>query len=380
MRIGRIALMLLTAIFYAPEESKAVDAAAQFETGEIDGAKFAIARPPREWNRQLLLVAHGYRPVDKPLTADLEIDRLSQRALLDDGWMIAVTSFRRNGVIVADAIADLDALRSHVAQKFGTPARVIVEGDSMGGFIATVIAERPPVDPPLYDGVVAIGAALDTKELGADTGLSLQPRIPIVFLSNQSEFEGPKNYTTPKLPPSKDGVRPILFRVGRDGHVNVNQRERLSAIRALNLWLDRGRETVPGAASGTFFDATIAPLPQPSNVTLHADRRGFDARVTEINSVYGNVVLDAQPTDFAAVGIGKMARFQLSAHDKSFRVLLGRDFTGVKRGEWVVFPDAEGFVLLSRSFADAAAAAKLEVGDVIRIRRYGGEVEVAPER
>jgi pimeloyl-ACP methyl ester carboxylesterase len=345
------------------------------ETGEIAGARFTVARPAGQWNRQILLLAHGYRPEDRPLLADLEPTRFAHRALLDEGWMIASTSFRRNGVIVADAIADLDALRDHLEQKYGTPIRVLLEGDSMGGFVAALIAERAPAEPRLYHGAIAVGAALDIKDPNSNLGLNLQPRIPLLFLSNQSEFEGPRGYAESKLPPDAEVVRPVLFRVARDGHVNVNQRERLAARRALNAWLDRGRDAVPPAPPERFFDATVPPLSQPSKVARHADGRGFDARVAEVNGIYGNVILDAQPDDFAALGIGLMARFQLSAHEKSFRVLLGRNFTNVKRGEWVAFPDAEGFMLLSRSYADAAGVARLAVGDKVTIRRYGAGEE-----
>ncbi len=350
----------------------------RLETGEIDGAKYTVARPPGPWNRGLLLLAHGYRPEDRPLLADLDPEKFAHRALLDDGWMIAATSFRRNGTVVADAIADLDALRAHLEQKYGTPRRVILEGDSMGGFIVTLIAERALAEPPLYHGAIAVGAALDVKDPNSTLGLNLHPRIPLLFLSNQSEFEGPRNYTESKLPVDEDVVRPILFRVARDGHVNVNQRERLAARRALDLWLDRGRAAVPGASPTLrFFDATVPPSPSPSKVVAHADGRGFDARVIEVNGIYGNVILDAQPADFAAAGIGPMLRFQVTAHEKSYRVLLGRDFTNVKRGQWVAFPDAEGFILLSRNYADAAGVARLVVGDTVAIRRYG-PVEAKP--
>ena len=44
---------------------------------------------------------------------------------------------------------------------------------------------------------------------------------------------------------ARAGLRPALFRVLRSGHVNVNQRERLVAIRALNAWLDHGRTALP---------------------------------------------------------------------------------------------------------------------------------------
>jgi hypothetical protein len=349
--------------------------------GEIAGAKFTLLRPS-SWNRRVLLIAHGSRPETAPLLADLSPESLEYKTLLDEGWMIAMTSFRRNGIIIVDAIADLDALRAHIVDQYGTPQRVLLEGDSMGGAIVTLMAEREvetvTITPRSYDGAVAIGAALDVREANGTLGLTLQPRIPLLFLTNQSEIEGPKLYVFPKHPQDTDNleVRPVLFRVARSGHVNVNQRERLAALRALNLWLDRGRAALPKPAEGQmFFDATITPEPEHSQVAMQADGRGFDATITEVSPIYGNVVLNAQPSDFAAAGIAPWSWFQLKVGDKTQRIRYGRDFDSVKRGEWVAFPGAEGFCWIARSYDNAAATLDLKLGDTVTLRRFDDATE-----
>jgi pimeloyl-ACP methyl ester carboxylesterase len=348
--------------------------AAPLEVGALNGAKFSLARPAR-WNRCVLLLAHGYRSEDRPLVADLFPEHLAYQSLLEEGWIVAKTSYRRNGIIVADAIADLDALRAHIIDEFGEPDRVLLEGESMGGLIVTLIAERAPGPPgtarAAYQGAVAIGAALNVREANSNLRLSLQPKMPLLFLTNQSELDEPRGYVAARVSREPQN-QPALFRVSRDGHVNVNQRERLVALRALNAWLDRGRAALPRAPAGTpFFDATVPPEPLPPQVTPHSDGRGFDAHVTEISGNYGNVFLDAQPADFAAAGIANMTQFRLTAHGETFRVVLGRDFSSVKRGEWVAFPNADGFFWLARNNADAAATARLAVGDVVSIQRDG---------
>lgn len=347
----------------------AVCATPRLVEGEIGGAKFKIA-VPAPWNRGVLLLAHGLRSEDRPLVADLAPDHLAYKTLIEEGWIVAKTSYRRNGLIVGDAIADLDALREHIAERFGAPDRVLLEGDSMGGLIVTLMAEREPGDRPRYHGAVAVGAALQIREPNSSAGLSLQPRVPLIFLTNQTELEGPRNYVAADLP--RDArVRPQLFRVSRDGHVNVNQAERLVALRALNAWLDRGPATLPRPKPGAPFpDVTQPPAPVPSRVAMDADARGFTARVIEVSAIYGNLFIDAQPADFAAAGIERMTWFELTAGDRTFRVLHGRDFGSVKRGEWVVFPNADGFYWLARNFADAAASARLKVGDPVKIRRF----------
>jgi S-adenosylmethionine hydrolase len=64
-----------------------------------------------------------------------------------------------------------------------------------------------------------------------------------------------------------------------------------------------------------------------------------------------------------------MTWFQLTAHGTTYRTFYGRDFGSVARGEWVVFPNAEGFFWLSRNYADAAGTAGLAVGDTVTIER-----------
>ena len=49
----------------APDEGKE-PAPIKVDYGEIRGARFAIANPPGDWNRRVLLIAHGYRPERRP--------------------------------------------------------------------------------------------------------------------------------------------------------------------------------------------------------------------------------------------------------------------------------------------------------------------------
>jgi len=51
------------------------------------------------------------------------------------GWAVGVTSYRRTGLIVADAIKDLNNLRNHVCNEFGYPYWVFLDGRSMGGAV-----------------------------------------------------------------------------------------------------------------------------------------------------------------------------------------------------------------------------------------------------
>jgi pimeloyl-ACP methyl ester carboxylesterase len=335
------------------------------DLGEIRGARFAIANPPGDWNRMVLLIAHGYRPDSAPLTPDLHPERAANRALLDEGWIIATTSYRRNGLIVADAIADLDALRAFIADAYGEPVRVILEGESMGGLIAAIMAER---DAGPYQGAVVFDATLYAKESNASVGLTLLPRIPLLFVATLREAAQAKSYLFSVSSRPSPLVQPALFLISREGHTNINQPERLAAVRALNAWIDRGPDALPHPGENQlYFDATVPPDPGPSTAVMHVDKRGFDTRVAEVDAVYGNVLLEAQAADFEAAGIGRMTFLEVRAGGGSYRTLYGRTYTDVKNGDWVAFPDADGRTVLARSYADAAGTAGLKVGDSVSI-------------
>ena len=341
-------------------------AAIDLERGKIDGAHFTIAQDNSiKWNRSVLLIAHGYRPESAPLVADLFPEQAAYSTLLAEGWIVAKTSYRRNGIIVADAIEDLANLRSHIVDQKGRPRRVLIEGDSMGGTIATHLMEQEGSN---YHGAIAIGAALDLRETGGASGVNLEPLHPLIFMSNRSEILGPKAYVTEaKLSADRPELRPVLLRVDRDGHVNVNQAERLFAIRMLNRWLDRGRNSLPKANP---IDATHIPTPGPSEVTFDQDQRGLTAKVTHISAIYGNVWLNIQPSDLEQAGIKPGLWFQLMIGDQQYRVRYGKGFDSVERGQWVIFPNADGFFWLSRNWGNAAETAELVLGSEVHLRRF----------
>jgi hypothetical protein len=80
--------------------------------------------------------------------------------------------------------------------------------------------------------------------------------------------------------------------------------------------------------------------------------------------------IDAQPADFAAADIKPFTWFRLTIQGKTYRTFYGRDVSNVKKNEWVILPHAEGNIILARNFANAAATARLAVGDTITIQRY----------
>lgn len=325
------------------------------ETGEIAGAKFTAA-VPTQWNGRLLLLAHGLRGEDQPLTALLFTERNPTKTLLEHGWMVAITSYRRNGVIIRRAITDLESLRVHLAQKHGEPDRTYLMGDSMGGLIVTLIMEQ---FPDKYAGAIAVGAALHMEESVPTVSLTHFPQRPILYLTNQSELIGPYRYIQ-SVP--KNAVEPILWVVARDGHVNVNAGERLLALGALQQWVEDGKVPPPER------NATLVPRPGPSQITFNPDGSAT-GRVTFVHPLFGTFIANFQPADLAQLGVKPGDKFQLVGFDGRLIKILYRETTDedAPRG-LLCSPEPEGFVAFGLQGGNAAADAKLKLGDPVTLR------------
>ena len=150
-------------------------------TGSINGAAYEILMP-ETWNGTLLLYSHGYRPAqpfpptfDPVNTSATPVpgwdggERELGEALLTQGYALAGSSYSSNGWAVEDGVRAGQEVYDFFAANVGTPNRVYVWGDSLGGLITQELAESADwVDgaAPLC-GVMAglvpnMGVALDT--------------------------------------------------------------------------------------------------------------------------------------------------------------------------------------------------------------------------
>lgn len=360
----------------------AAPARPHIETGEIAGARYAVAVPAK-WNHTLLLVAHDYRPESAPLQADLRLDDPVYGPLIQEGWMVASTSFRRNGLVVRDAIEDLDALRDVLIEAHGRPSQALLVGEGLGGTIVTIMAERLR---ERYTGALALVPAFDMSEPNSMTGITHSPHIPLLLVATRTSYQPILQYTQ-RVPVALDDqlVRPQIARVDRTGRTNINDAERLVALRLLHAWMDQGREAYASPENRQLagystpwraiekspdLDITCASRPGPSTVVWSDDRRSFTARVLEVAPYSGHVTLDIRPEDFNQLGLGRKSYVEMRAGERTIRVAMGRDFDSVKRGEWVAFPDANGTTCLARHGGDAAVSASLRAGDLVTFRRY----------
>jgi pimeloyl-ACP methyl ester carboxylesterase len=322
------------------------------QEGTINGAHFAIAEP-REWNGHLVLVAHGYRPPDSPLMTSLNPEYTPYRTLLSEGWMVAATSYRRNGLIIEDAIGDLDSLRSHISEQYGTPKQILIDGSSMGATIAVLIAET---HSGAYQGALARGAALYIDDPREPFRLSSTPQIPLLLLSNQSEIELVRQYAEQS---AGAPVVAAVWEIKRDGHVNINSREHEAALRALAQFVETGEIE-------RTRDATIAPPRAVSSAEFRDG--GTYGRIREISQSYGNLYTDLVESDLSKLGIIKGSSFTVSHGDDTVTVMLGASYSDVPRGDWIGLFNSEGLLQIARNFENAARTLGCRQGDGLFIR------------
>ncbi len=319
-------------------------------TGVLQGAKYLIVAP-ESWSGKLLMVAHGYVPEQMDLSPDFSPEKEIYQELVNKGWMVAGTSYRRNGIIIKDAIKDLENLHDHISESFGKPSVTLLQGSSMGGVIGTLIAENPK---RRFNGVLNMGAALNLETDVENIKFSYKPRIPILFLSNQSEYQAPQAY----IENLKSG-RAVLWKVSRDGHVNVNQEEQKLALKAL-------QDLVEGRKLPTYREVTIQANPAS---TAEFRKEGAFTRIAWVDPVYGNLYTELIPADLKQLKVRKGEHFQLSYKRHQYNVFYGTTYNDVPTGEWVTFLSGEGTFQISCNYCNAAKMLDYQKGDRIFISK-----------
>jgi dienelactone hydrolase len=327
-----------------------VVSAAEIATGEIGGAKYMVATPEK-WQGKLVMIAHGYRGEDQPLKADFEIDKRFAQPLLKQGWAIASTSYRRNGWIIEDAILDLKALRDHVATTRGEVGRCVIVGSSMGGLIGTLIAEGAMEN---VHGVVAIGAYLGDRATGAFyQTLTWQPKVPVLFLTNETELDHPRHYR------EKAGADlTALWEIKRPGHCNVSAIERYHGVTAIDGWIG-------GTAPEKDKDGTVRPPARKSTAVKSGD--GLSGKITFASAGFGNLSSDLVATDLEKLGLKPGDKVLAKGADASLEATVALYRTDVPEGTAAVYVTPDGWVAIVINGGNAAEALKVKLGDRVTL-------------
>ncbi|WP_411845867.1 SAM hydroxide adenosyltransferase [Roseibacillus persicicus] len=294
--------------------------------GEVEGAKYLILSPEKP-NGKVLLLAHGYRPKEAPLSAQFQTDGLLASTLSEEGWVIASTSYRRNGWIIDDALADLRALQAKVAELHSPPTRTLILGNSMGGQIVALAAEGKLS----IDGAIGIGSAFQNyPKKDFSPQLSFAPKAPFILLINQ---EANRPMSESYFQNAGSGLT-ALWKIERPGHCNTSDREKLAAIRGLEDWLE-GKE-VPREKDAT---SAIPQLPSSARISL-------TGTVTHLNESWGNLTTSFVASDLETLGAKLNDSLVVSAGGKSHTVTLTSHYSLLPQGRGAAYLEPDGHLIL----------------------------------
>ena len=152
-------------------------------TGSIDGAEYRVETPAR-WNGTLVLFSHGYVPDVPGFPPGILLANRAETEqwLLDHGFAVAGSDYQgRFGMLIEEALTDQMALLDWFEDTIGEPRRTISSGFSMGGGIATRLAERYPDE---FDGVLAMGSQQDMPA-GLNRGLDVTFAVRTLLTDDQ---------------------------------------------------------------------------------------------------------------------------------------------------------------------------------------------------
>ena len=139
---------------------------------------------PAQWNRMLVVHAHGGPTLGEPKAsrADEDIERWAITVRAGYAWAGSV--FRQGGVAVRSAAEDTERVRRIFVQHVGQPTRTLLHGQSWGANVAAKAAEMyagPGMRSP-YDAVLLSSGVLAGGTRSYDFRLDL--RVVYQYLCN----------------------------------------------------------------------------------------------------------------------------------------------------------------------------------------------------
>ena len=166
--------------------------------GSLDGAAYTIEMP-QKWNGTLLIYSHGYRnaqpapPTFEPVdtTAVDASDATTGQMLLSQGYALAGSAYKSNGWAVSDGVAAAEGLYAHFSDVVAQPNRTLVWGDSLGGLITQVVAEK---HPEWVDGAAplcgAVAGVVPNMNLSLDISYAVKTLVyPQMKLTGYTSYQ-----------------------------------------------------------------------------------------------------------------------------------------------------------------------------------------------
>ncbi|MDM0012983.1 hypothetical protein QTH87_11125 [Variovorax sp. J22P168] len=155
--IAAAALLLLGACTTTPREAptasrsaitpttstcpKGLPEGARCYSGQDSAGAFYWVAVPAEWNRVLVMHAHGGPELGAPTQARATEDLQRWAVTVKAGYAWAGSTYRRGGYGVTMAAEDTERLRAWFVQNFGAPRRTLLHGQSYGAGVAAKGAE-----------------------------------------------------------------------------------------------------------------------------------------------------------------------------------------------------------------------------------------------
>lgn len=126
-----------TATCPAPLEGKAT-----CYTGQDDnGAHYTVAIP-KDWNRSLVVHAHGGPDLAEASDPERSVEDLERwSVMVEEGYAWVGSSYRRGGYGTRMAAEDTENVRRAFVERFGQPAKTYLHGQSWGGNVAAKVIE-----------------------------------------------------------------------------------------------------------------------------------------------------------------------------------------------------------------------------------------------
>lgn len=190
------AAALVVGLLTTPAPATALTVSVTTYSGKTADGSAVRARVPSGWNGTLLLYSHGYRQAGDPaaapasrVAADASSEAVAQD-LLARGYAIAGSSYSRNGFATAEGVRADELLYSWFRGRAGAPTSLYVWGESLGGLITELFAEK---HPELVDGVLQLGAVVGGTVRNFDLALDYEVMVkrlvdPTLKLTGYSSY------------------------------------------------------------------------------------------------------------------------------------------------------------------------------------------------